>query len=102
MVTEQNTPPKQFNSIRYIINRFELNDPTTPSYYMVGFKLVCDLNQREHYVETVVGYSECLNKSDNEICELAYTQLKPKIDEISNDLLKKRFIVGSEFVPPKT
>lgn len=88
------------NSIRYIIHRFELNDKNSPTYYIVGFMLVCDLNQRESYVEATIDYNECVDKSDNEICSLAYNKIKSRIDEVSRDLLHKKFIVGSEFVPP--
>ena len=89
------------NSIRHIIQRFELNDPTSPSYYIIGFKLVCDLNQRDCYVETQLPYNDCMDKSDNEICVLAYNKLRSKIDVVSKDLQQKKFIVGSEFVPPR-
>lgn len=88
------------NSVRYIIQRFELNDSNSPSYTIVGFKIVCDLNQREQYIETTIPYSECVNKSDNEVCGMAYTKLKGKINSVSNDLVSKKFIIGSEFVPP--
>ncbi len=88
------------NFIKYIIQRFEINDSANPSYYIVGFKIVCDINQRDFYVETQIDYKDCKDKSDNEICVLAYNKLKPKIDEISEELVKKKFIIGSEFVPP--
>lgn len=87
--------------VRYIVQRFELNDPTLPAYYIIGFKLICDLNQRDYYVETQLLYNDCVNKSDNEICVMAYNKLKSKISEVSRDLLLKKFIIGSEFVPPK-
>lgn len=89
------------NLVRYIVQRFELNDPTTPTYYMIGFKLVCDINQRDCYVETQIDYELCRDKSDNEICVMAYNKLKQKIDEVSKELQQKKFIVGSEFVPPR-
>lgn len=89
------------NSIRYIIQRFELNDSNSPCYYIVGFKLICDLNGRDCNVETKLDYNDCINKSDNEICVMAYNKLKPKIDSVSKELLLKKFILGSEFVPPK-
>lgn len=88
------------NLIRFIIQRFELNDPSNPSYYIVGFKLVCDINQREQYLETQLDFKLCNGKSDNEICTIAYSELKPKIDQVKVELVKKRFIIGSEFVPP--
>ena len=89
------------NLIRYMVQRFKLNDPTSPTYYMIGFKLVCDLNQRDCYVETQLDYKDCKDKSDNEICVIAYNKLKSKITEVSKELLLKKFIVGSEFVPPR-
>jgi hypothetical protein len=90
-----------YNSIRYIIHRFELNNSILPTYYIVGFKILCELNQREVYIETMVDYLDCKDKSDNEICLLAYNQLKNKIDDVSKELLSKKFILGSEFIPPK-
>lgn len=88
------------NLIRYIVQRFELNDSTNPSYYIVGFKLVCDINQREHYLETQIDFQSCDGKSDNEICTMAYLELKSKVELVKVELLKKKFIIGSEFVPP--
>ena len=96
-----NTEPLPVDQIKYIIQRFELNDSITPTFYIVGFKLQCEINQREVYVETMVNYAECINKSDNEIAALAYNQLKSKIDEASVELLKKKYIIGSEFIPSK-
>jgi hypothetical protein len=88
------------NLIRFIVQRFELNDPTNPSYYIIGFKLICDMNQRESYLETQLDFKLCNGKSDNEICTIAYTELQPKIEQAKVELLKKKFIIGSEFVPP--
>lgn len=88
------------NLIRFIVQRFELNDSTNPSFYIIGFKLICDINQREHYLETKINLQLCDGKSDNEICTMAYSDLKPKIELTKLELLKKKFIVGSEFVPP--
>lgn len=90
------------NLIRFIIQRFELNDFDNPTFYIVGFKITCDLNQRDSYIETQIDYTECIDKSDNEICELAYYKMKDRITEISKNLLQKKFILGSEFVPPKS
>lgn len=101
-VTQDISEPKEvlINLIRFIVQRFELNDSTNPNYYIVGFKLLCDINQRDNYLETQVDFKSCEGKSDNEICTMAYMDLKPKIELAKNDLLKKKFIIGSEFVPP--
>lgn len=96
-INENNEPS---NLIRYIIQRFELNDVISPSYYIIGFKIVCDVNQRDIYIETELEYSQCVDKSDNEICVLAYNKLRNKISNISKELLQKKFIIGSEFIPP--
>jgi hypothetical protein len=92
---------QSYESIRYIIQRFEVNDVNNPSYYIIGFKLMSDLNQQEYYVETQIDYQQCFGKLDNEICLLAYNILKPKFDVLKEQIVKKKFIVGSEFVPPK-
>lgn len=86
--------------MRYIIQRFELNDPMNPAYYIIGFKLICDVNQREQYLETKIDTGLCENKSDNEICMMAFSNLKPKIELAKTELLTKKFIIGSEFVLP--
>ena len=101
VVLEKKTEKSPVILVRYIIHRFELNDTVSPSYYTVGFKVVCDINQRESYIETPVDYKDCSGKSDNEICSIAYEKLKNKIVELESELLKKKFIVGSEFVPPQ-
>lgn len=99
-ISEESTE-SSLNLIRLIIQRFELNDPSYPNYYIVGFKLVCDLNQRESYLETEIKLDDCKDKSDNEICFIAYKNLESKIELVKKELLLKKFIVGSEFVPPK-
>jgi hypothetical protein len=93
-------PIPDFNVVRIIVQRFELNDSENPAFYIVGFRLVCDLNKREKYFETVVDYSLCLEKEDTEICNMAYKNLKTKIESARDELILGRFIVGTEFVPP--
>ena len=95
-VTEENS----LNLVRFIVQTFEINDSAKPSCYIVGFKLICDINQREQYLETQLDFKLCDGKSDNEICTLAYSNLKPKLDQIKTELFNTKFIVGSEFVPP--
>lgn len=88
------------NLIRLIVSRFELNDLTNPSFYIIGFKLICDLNQRDCMVETTIPYQNCVDKTDNEICLMGYKRLIGEVEEKSKELLSKKYIIGSEFVPP--
>jgi hypothetical protein len=88
------------SSVRYIIQRFELNDPISPTYYIIGFKLICDMNQRESYIEDCINYADCVDKSDNEICLTAYSGMRHRLLPVVSDLTKKRFLLGSEFIPP--
>jgi hypothetical protein len=88
------------SSVRYIIQRFELNDPISPTYYIIGFKLICDMNQRESYIEACINYADCVDKSDNEICLTAYSGMRHRLLPVVSDLTKKRFLLGSEFIPP--
>lgn len=88
------------STIRFLIQRFEINNNDNPEYYIVAFNIICDLNSREQYIETTIPIGEVIEKSDNEICELAFNKLKSKIKKIINELENKKFIVGSEFIPP--
>jgi hypothetical protein len=101
IVEKDEVPNEILDCVKFIIHRFELNDPFSPSYYIVGFKIVCDQNQRESFIETTIGITEVEGKSDDEICLVAYDKLKHKVIDSSKELLKKKYIIGSEFIPPR-
>jgi len=88
------------NSVKLLIYRYEKNDIIDPTYYIIGFKILCELNNSEAYVETTIDNADCIDKNENEICLLAYNKLKSIIILKSNELENKNFLIGSEFIPP--
>lgn len=89
-----------FTPVRLIVRRLELNNPVEPSCYIVGFQVISEINRCEKYLETNVPFAECENKSDNEICTMAYKHLKSRIEMAREEIAKHKHIIGAEFVPP--
>lgn len=86
------------NNIKLTIHRFEFT--TSPTIgKLVGF-LVTDINSSNvKYVETFLRNEDIQELDDAAICSLAYKNLEPKINQISENYLKASSLLGSEFVP---
>jgi len=78
------------------VTRYELSPKENPTHYDVGFEVRAS-NGRLFYISTKVAIDE--EKTDKEILQLAYDNLKaqiePKVAELEgkSPLLKKDFIV---------
>jgi hypothetical protein len=83
---------------KIIISRFELID-NPPTGKVVGFTIKNLDNEFSDYTETIMSIAECVDKTDNEICQLAYLKIKLQIENIINKLNTRSTILGSEFVP---
>jgi hypothetical protein len=83
---------------KIIISRFELiNNP--PTGKVVGFTVKNTDNGLSDYVETIIPLAKCVDKTDNDICQYAYSIVKTQIDKINTKLLTSSNVVGSEFIP---
>jgi len=85
------------NNIKIIINRFELF-PDPNNGRIVGFLIKNTDTDKAEYIESVVS-TIGLGDSDDEVCKIAYNQIKDQIDSISERLSKSSSVVGSEFIP---
>jgi hypothetical protein len=67
--------------------------------FLVGFNLGDD-NGNSAYVESVLQKSDISGKTQEEICQLAYDNVKTTIDNIKSDFeSRQESIVGRVFVP---
>jgi hypothetical protein len=82
-------------NITYSIARYEkLSD-----YFLVAFN-ICSENGDSAYIESYLNHEEIIEKTSQEICQLAYEKIKVKIE-----ILKQKFeansvsVVGYQFIP---
>jgi hypothetical protein len=85
------------NNIKIIINRYELF-PDPSKGRIVGFLIKNTDTDKAEYIESVVS-TDLSNKTENEICKIAYDQIKEQIESISKRLSESSSVVGSEFIP---
>jgi len=79
----------------YTIAKYE----TLGDKFVVGFNLSDD-NENAAYVESVFLKSLTEGKTQEEVCQLAYDNIKDKIDKIRADFeFKNSSILGRIFVP---
>lgn len=86
------------NQIKYIIHRYEpYGNPISGK--LIAFLIINTDNDHMEYVDTILSLSEYEGLSDPEICSLAFTKLKDQIDLLTENLLNRTKLIGSEFVP---
>ena len=67
--------------------------------FLVGFNLGDD-NGNSAYVESVLQKSDISGKTQEEICQLAYDNLKTTINNIKSDFeSRQESVLGKVFVP---
>lgn len=88
-------------SSRLIISRFELYPKENPRNYIVGFKIICDTNAKEGYVESTVALEDITDQSDHDICVLGYRNAKDKIQATMTKLESITPVLGAEFIIPE-
>jgi hypothetical protein len=83
-------------NIIYTIARYELISDTT---FLVAFN-VKDESNSSFYIESILSLSEISGKTPTEICQLAYDNIKIKIEEILSRLQQQKTSkVGFQFIP---
>lgn len=89
------------NNIEFKIQRYELYPNDDSNSYVIGFRITDLLNKNNiGYVEAQIPLIECANKTSNEIYQLGYDSMKPAIDKIVDDIIKKRNnLNGYIFIP---
>jgi hypothetical protein len=83
-------------NIIYTIARYELINENT---FLVAFNVKSESNS-SFYIESPLALSETSGKTATEICQLAYNNIKTKIEEILNRLQQQKDCkVGFQFIP---
>lgn len=82
---------------RIFVARFELRSNTD---WLVGFELKSDLAGKKSTVDVIVPSASAKEKTDYEICALAYDMLKQRIKYEKALFETTPTVIGTEFVPP--
>lgn len=98
---EQNTYNYGHNmskNYKIILKRFDDYNSTK----IVGFEIILTDNRQSKYFEEILSLSDCVDKSVNDICHLAYKKLKKSIKLFVESENSKEYIpIGGEFIPPE-
>jgi hypothetical protein len=83
-------------NITYTIARYE---QVKPDIFLVAFNIK-DENDNSAYIEYLLKSSQVSGKTTQEVCQLAYKQLLPQIEEIKLNFEQKTLSkVGYIFIP---
>ena len=77
------------------VAKFELYPADEPTGYAVGFSYQCEGGAV--YRDTVVPLSECDGLGDEEICDLAFEELRTGFEATISDLDAKSSVIGKEY-----
>ena len=81
----------------YTISKYEILKNN--SSFVVGFNLTDD-DENAAYVESILDIADIENKTQEEVCQLAYEKIKEKIKRIELDFIEKNeSILGRIFAP---
>ena len=81
------------------IAKFNLHPADEPTGYAVGFGV--KVKSRDFYRDTVVPLEQCTDKTEDEIVDLAYEQLRDGIESQVTILEAKSDLVGKNYTPPE-
>ena len=85
-----------YMNLNYTIARYEFIDKDR---FLVAFN-ICDDHENGAYIETILQTSDISEKTKQEVCQLAYNNLKPKIEELKTKFAElQSSIIGYQFVP---
>ncbi len=88
------------NTIKYKIGRYELTKSETDvPRITIGFDMYCPETELKQYTETFINITDELkDKTDIELCQLAYENHLVTINKVKEKLTKSN-LVGWEFIP---
>lgn len=96
-----NTSLTEEKNIEYTIGRYEIVKDSDRDKFkiIVGFNICCPDAGVKEYTETFIWVDEELsNKTDMEICQIAYERHYDTVDKIKKKLSSSS-LVGWEFIP---
>ena len=87
-------------NIEYKIYKYEQAPVPNPNSTVIGFLITNIDSGKYNNIECVLFFSETVNMSEEEICQLAFSKLKPEIDSIVERLKNSdNQVVGKVFLP---
>ena len=87
-------------NIEYKIYKYEQAPVPNPNSTVIGFLITNIDSGKYNNIECVLFFSETANMSEEEICQLAFSKLKPEIDSIVERLKNSdNQVVGKVFLP---
>tara|TARA_R100001163_G_C5061580_1_gene198514 strand:- start:1633 stop:1899 length:267 start_codon:yes stop_codon:yes gene_type:complete len=85
-------------SIQYKVVRYELNG-NPPDEYIVGFYMENSDNGKMAYHDAKLPLESGVDKTQSEICNLAFSGAYDRITGISGDLASGPTVVGAQYIP---
>lgn len=88
------------DNIEYKIYKYEQAPVPNPNSTVIGFLITNTDSGKYNNIECVLLFSETTNMSEEEICQLAFSKLKPEIDVITERLRSSNnSVIGKIFLP---
>ena len=85
-------------SIQYKVVRYELGG-NPPDEYLVGFHMENSDNGKMAYHDAKLPLESGVDKTQSEICNLAFSGAYDKIIHISGKLVSQPTVVGAQYIP---
>ena len=85
-------------SIQYKVVRYELGG-NPPDEYIVGFHMENSDNGKMAYHDAKLPLESGVDKTQSEICNLAFSGAYDKIVNISGKLVSQPNVVGAQYIP---
>jgi hypothetical protein len=87
-------------NIEYKIYKYEQTPVPNPDSNIIGFLITNTDSGKYNNIEYTLTFSETNNMSEEEICQMAFTKLKPQIDAIVEKLKSSNnSVIGKVFLP---
>jgi len=87
-------------NIEYKIYKYEQTPVPNPDSNIIGFLITNTDSGKYNSIEYSLTFSETNNMSEEEICQMAFTKLKPQIDAIVEKLKSSNnSVIGKVFLP---
>ena len=81
------------------IAKFQLYPADEPTGYAVGFGV--KVKGRDFYRDTIVPLDQCTDKTEDQILDLAYEQLRDGIESQVTAMEVKSDLIGKSYTPPE-
>jgi len=88
------------DNLEFKIYRHDFYPEQNPVHAVIGFLIIDTETDKTAVLETNVSIAECNGKTPEEVCQIAFEQLKDKIERIKQDFQKNRdSVIGKVFLP---